>query len=263
MELPLYQIDAFTSRLFGGNPAAVCPLDTWLEDATLQAIASENNLSETAFFLRGAPDRPLRWFTPSVEVPLCGHATLASAHVLMNELKEETDEVTFRSRERGELMVRRVEDDRLELDFPASRVDARPEQQRVALAEALGCDVSEAWSSDLYDMVVLEGESAVRDVSPDVTQLEKITGFCIVTAAGDEVDFVSRFFAPGAGIAEDPVTGSAHCVLTPFWAERLGRKELHARQLSARGGELWCASQAERVRIAGHAVTYLRGSIVV
>jgi PhzF family phenazine biosynthesis protein len=260
-EIPIYQVDAFASALFRGNPAAVCPLDAWLDDATLTAIAAENNLSETAFLLPAERPIPLRWFTPRAEVPLCGHATLASAYVIMTELVPGAAEVRFASRASGELVVRKLGDGRLELDFPALPPEPLDDDR---VAAALGCEVRELHGANHNYLAMLSDAEAVRGVAPDMRALAALPRRAIVTAPGaDGVDFVSRFFAPSLGIDEDPVTGSAHCVLTPFWAARLGKTALFARQLSARGGELWCEHRGDRVRIAGHAVRYLRGTIYI
>ncbi|MBM3746206.1 MAG: PhzF family phenazine biosynthesis protein [Acidobacteria bacterium] len=255
--IPLYQIDAFAGRLFAGNPAAVCPLEEWLSDEVMQAIGAENNLSETAFLVRRGEGYDLRWFTPEVEVDLCGHATLASAFVVFQYLEPERSEVRFQTRS-GQLVVRR-EDDLLVMDFP-SREPARC-AMNPALAEALGAAPVELWESRDY-MALYETEEQVRGLRPNMNALARVGHFAvIVTAPGREADFVSRFFAPAGGIAEDPVTGSAHCTLVPYWARRLGKTRLHARQVSARGGELCCEHRGERVTIAGRAVRYLEGAI--
>jgi len=255
--IPLYQIDAFTDRLFAGNPAAVCPLPAWLSDEQMQAIGAENNLSETAFFVRRGEVYDLRWFTPAVEVDLCGHATLASAFVIFQYLEPEWSEVRFETRS-GPLVVER-EGDLLVMDFPA-REPARCEMS-AALAEALGAAPLELWESRDY-MALYESEEQVRGLKPNMDALARVGHFAvIVTAPGREADFVSRFFAPAGGIPEDPVTGSAHCTLVPYWAKRLGKTRLHARQVSQRGGELFCEHRGERVRIAGRAVRYLEGAI--
>lgn len=255
--VPLYQIDAFAGRLFAGNPAAVCPLEEWLSDEVMQAIGAENNLSETAFLVRSGEGYDLRWFTPEVEVDLCGHATLASAFVVFQYLEPERSEVRFQTRS-GQLVVRR-EDDLLVMDFP-SREPARC-AMNPALAEALGAAPVELWESRDY-MALYETEEQVRGLRPNMNALARVGHFAvIVTAPGREADFVSRFFAPAGGIAEDPVTGSAHCTLVPYWARRLGKTRLHARQVSARGGELCCEHRGERVTIAGRAVRYLEGAI--
>ncbi|HEX2570029.1 MAG TPA: PhzF family phenazine biosynthesis protein [Polyangia bacterium] len=259
MRIPLYQIDAFASRVFAGNPAAVCPLERWLDDVTLLAIAAENNLSETAFFLPEVDGRrPLRWFTPAVEVDLCGHATLATAYVVFEYLEPGRTSVTFSSRS-GALTVTR-DGDLLALDFPAR--PAEPYNVPDALVRALGVRPSQVLSAARDYLVVVENEDIVRALRPDLTLLRHLERQgIIVTGPGSQVDFVSRFFAPALGVAEDPVTGSAHCTLIPYWSERLGKKALHALQVSPRGGELYCEHRGERVQIAGQAVRYLEGSI--
>lgn len=261
MSLPLYWIDAFADRVFSGNPAGVVPLDAWLPDEVMQRIAFENGLSETAFFVSaGAGQYQLRWFTPAVEVELCGHATLASAHVLWTELGERADQITFRSRS-GLLQVTRI-GDKLELDFPSQ--PAKPVEAPDVLVQALGRTPEFAGRAGTRWLCVFGDAKDVRALRPDQARLGQVTpGRVIVTAPGDDCDFVSRFFAPDAGISEDPVTGSAHCTLTPYWADRLGKPRLHAWQVSARGGELWCELRGERVGIAGRAVTYLRGRLTV
>jgi predicted PhzF superfamily epimerase YddE/YHI9 len=259
MRLPLYQVDAFTSRVFSGNPAAVCPLDEWLDDSTMQAIAAENNLSETAFFVRrdGGDEYEIRWFTPRIEVDLCGHATLASAHVLFAALGPDRTRIVFRSKS-GPLAATR-EGDRMVLDFPAR--PGRSCDPPAGLSEALGREPREVWRArDL--MAVFDSEDDVQALQPNFAALAAMDAFAVcVTAPGSECDFVSRFFAPAFGIDEDPVTGSSHCTLVPYWAERLGDLTLHARQLSARGGELFCELRGDRVRIGGRAVRYLEGWI--
>lgn len=265
MRLPIYQIDAFASAIFRGNPAAVCPLERWLPEATMQAIAAENNLAETAFFVPrpaaagAAPEYDLRWFTPETEVDLCGHATLASAFVVFERLERGCQVVTFHSQS-GPLTVRRA-GERLAMDFP-SRPPVRCEAP-AGLAEALGGTPREVWQArDL--MAVFEDEAAVRDLKPSFERIRALGGFgVVVTAPGREVDFVSRFFAPTMGVPEDPATGSSHCTLTPYWAKRLGKPRLEARQLSARVGELFCEDRGERVTIAGRAFQYLEGTIEV
>lgn len=259
MRLPLYQVDAFTGRLFGGNPAAVVLLEDWLPDDVLAAIAAENNLAETAFVIPRADTMPLRWFTPKVEVDLCGHATLATAHVLFRYSFPSLNRLTFETRS-GTLAVTR-DGEFLSMDFPSR--PGKPVEVSDDLAAALGRRPRAAYRArDL--MAVFETESDVRDLRPDLQRIWAMDAFAIiVTAPGDEVDFVSRFFTPRAGIPEDPVTGSAHCTLIPYWADRLGRAELVARQLSARGGELFCKFRGDRVDIAGRTVEYLRGEISV
>ncbi len=259
MNVPIYQVDAFSSKLFGGNPAAICPLDDWLPDATLQAIAAENNLAETAYYISKNGKYHLRWFTPGVEVDLCGHATLATAHVMMEIRREVSGRVAFESRS-GELIVTR-DGDLYAMDFPA-----RPPVERKVdptLFDALGATPTLVLGArDL--LCVFDTEAEVLALKPNMERLAAIDAFAtIVTAPGTDCDFVSRFFAPARGVPEDPVTGSAHCTLIPYWAARLGKKKLFARQVSRRGGELWCEDRGERVTIAGRAVKYLEGSIVV
>ena len=263
MELKLYQVDAFTQRTFSGNPAAIVPLEEWLPDATMQAIALENNLSETAFFVpRGGGGFDLRWFTPLIEADLCGHATLSTAWVLFNRLGHDRDSVTFHTRS-GPLAVVR-EGDRLVMDFPAQPPALIESAAGIGdVAGALGVE-PEAVLAAPYVLAVLDSEATVRAVRPDFRRIAALDNpELIVSAPGTDCDFVSRFFAPAAGIDEDPVTGSAHCILTPYWAKRLGKPEVFARQVSARGGELWCALLGERVSIAGHAALYLEGTIAV
>ncbi len=261
MVLKLFQVDAFTSKVFGGNPAAIVPLEQWLPDATLQSIAMENNLAETAYFIPAKPgesvDFHLRWFTPVLEMDLCGHATLASAHVLMRHLGYGKNQVRFMSRS-GPLAVER-EGERLILDFPSRPPE--PREVTAALTAALGARPKELHVARDW-LAVYEYEDAVRDLQPDFAKIAALDAFAvIVTAPGKTVDFVSRFFAPTAGVPEDPVTGSAHCTLIPYWSRRLGKKTLHARQISKRGGEIFCEDRGDRVRIGGHAVTYLEGRI--
>jgi PhzF family phenazine biosynthesis protein len=257
LKLPLYQLDAFTTRLFGGNPAAVVLLDAWLPDGVLAAIAAENNLAETAFVIPRADVSPLRWFTPAIEVDLCGHATLAAADVLFRYRFPSLGRLAF-STKSGELAVTR-EGALLKMDFPAR--PGKPVAVTDALADALGARPREAYlARDL--LAVFDSESELRSLRPDFARIAALDAFAvIVSAPGDTVDFVSRFFAPGAGVPEDPVTGSAHCTLAPYWAARLGKKQLSAQQLSARGGDLLCELRGERVLIAGQVVEYLRGEI--
>ncbi len=259
MKIPLYQVDAFTRKAFAGNPAAVCILDSWLDESLLQCIAAENNLSETAFLVplsRGHYE--LRWFTPTVEVDLCGHATLASAFVIFSFVETDSPTVNFETAS-GLLSVTRS-GELLSMDFPATKaVWTEPPQ---FLSNALGIHPVEVYKSrDL--LVVFENETNIKAMNPDFDRLKQIRDAfaVIVTAPGENCDFVSRFFAPNAGIPEDPVTGSAHCTLIPYWAERLGKNELHALQLSKRGGELFCKHLKDRVRIAGHSVLYSKGEI--
>lgn len=259
-QLPIFQVDAFAARPFTGNPAAVCPLEgDWLPVDLMQAIAMENQLSETAFFVPRGEDFELRWFTPVTEVDLCGHATLASAFVVMTELRPSADVVRFHTQS-GLLTVRRS-GARFVLDFPAR--PPKPAPRPEGLDAALGASPS-AYRESVKGLAVFDDEKAVRRMQPDFRFIAKLrTDGLIVTAPGLECDFVSRFFAPGAGIDEDPVTGSAHCTLVPYWSKRLGKRELFARQVSARGGELWCVDRGDRVDIAGEAVLYLRGTIAI
>ena len=261
MKLPLYQVDAFTAEVFKGNPAAVCFLDAWLDDARLLAVAAENNLSETAFLVPIEGGFELRWFTPVTEVALCGHATLASAFILFRRRGWAAPSITFRTRRSGNLTVVQRED-LIEMDFPVR--PPSPQDPPNALAEALGVEPREFFLSAEDALVVVEDEAIVRNLQPDIPALLR-TPYrgTIVTAKGKSCDFVSRFFAPRVGVAEDPVTGSAHCVLTPYWSRRLGRKKLHAQQVSRRGGELFCEDRGARVGIVGRAVLYLEGEITV
>ena len=259
MRIPIYQIDAFTDRQFAGNPAAVCPLPAWIPDETMQRIAEENNLSETAFFVPEGSGYRIRWFTPAAEIDLCGHATLASAFVVFTYLEPGTERVVFLSRS-GDLAVE-LRDGLLALDFPSR--PARPVASPAGLAEALGAPpLSFLLARDFMAVYATEGEVAALRPDPDALLRLKIHSL-IATAPGEQVDFVSRFFAPGMGIPEDPVTGSSHCTLVPYWSDRLGKKSLQARQISRRGGELACENLDGRVRIAGRAVRYLEGTIHV
>jgi len=261
MDLPFYWIDAFTERPFGGNPAGVVPLESWPEDALMQRIASQNGLSETAFFVRtGAARASLRWFTPAVEVDLCGHATLAAAHVLFGELGQKESPFVFDTKS-GPLSVRRV-GALIELDFPAR--PAKPAQAPRELLDGLGLRPEQVLRSERMWLCVYATAGQVMGLAPDHRALAPVVpGRIIVTAPGGDCDFVSRFFAPDAGIPEDPVTGSAHCTLVPYWAARLGKLKFHARQVSRRGGELWCELDGHRVRMAGHGALYLKGRISV
>ncbi|HLW28855.1 MAG TPA: PhzF family phenazine biosynthesis protein [Kiloniellales bacterium] len=262
MKLPLYQIDAFTHRVFGGNPAAVCPLERWLADETLQAIAAENNLAETAFLVeRPDGDFDLRWFTPKVEVDLCGHATLAGAEVVFSRLRQEASKVRFHSRS-GPLTVTR-EGELLTMDFPAQPPRKASAEEAAAVAAALGSIPLEVWREEKF-LALLPDEAAVRRAAPNLAKVAALPGDgLIVSARGEQQDFVSRYFAPAFGIDEDAVTGSAHCVLTPFWVERLQRNPLRARQVSQRGGDLLCRLEGARVFLSGRAVLYLEGSITI
>jgi predicted PhzF superfamily epimerase YddE/YHI9 len=259
MRLPIYQVDAFASCLFAGNPAAVMPLQAFLPDPTLQAIAAENNLSETAFLVRSGGGYQLRWFTPTCEVPLCGHATLASAAVVLERLEPDRSEVGFETAS-GVLTVKRSGSG-LVMDFPA--IPVRRIGIQAGTREALGVEPLEVWRNERFTLVVLADATTVRTLKPRMSAVAGLDPHgVIVTATGDaEFDFVSRFFAPAMGIDEDPVTGSAHCVLTPFWAERLGKKEFRAFQASQRGGELRCSLVGDRVEIEGRSVFFLEGTV--
>jgi predicted PhzF superfamily epimerase YddE/YHI9 len=259
MNIPSYHIDAFTERPFAGNPAGVCFLDSWLDDALLLSIAAENNLSETAFLVKGDGLYELRWFSPKMEIDLCGHATLAGAFAVFTHREPAAASVDFLTRS-GKLSVRR-EGDLLLMDFPSRKATTCviPED----LGKILGGEPREVLCArDL--LVVYESEEQIRGLTPEMDGIMALDQFAvIVTAPGREADFVSRFFAPKAGIPEDPVTGSSHCTLVPYWSERLGKRELHAYQLSARGGELFCTDRGERVTIGGRAVEYLSGELTV
>lgn len=257
MTLPLYQIDAFASRVFEGNPAAVCPLEAWIDDESMQRIAAENNLAETAFFVKETDGYRIRWFTPTAEVDLCGHATLASAHVLYEFLGFGDETITFASRS-GPLHVTK-DKGMLTLDFPAQPPVSCPVPQ--AIVEAFGITPLEVLRHSDY-IVVFEPQEDLTRLTPDFEALRRLDlrGVCI-TAGHDRYDFVSRFFAPKYGIDEDPVTGSAHTQLAPYWAKRLGKTALFAKQLSPRGGEVRCEIKGDRVLISGKATTYLEGRI--
>lgn len=259
MPLEFHQVDAFSTQPFSGNPAMVYRLEQWLPDELMQKVAAEHNLAETAFVVREGERWRIRWFTPSTEVPLCGHATLASAYVLFEVYGESAERLQFDSQS-GPLTVTR-EDDRLVLDFP--RYDPQPLTELPPVAQALGCPVVEVWqTSELF--VVLDSEQAVRECQPDMAAVAALPGLgVIVTSRGVEHDFVSRYFAPGIGIPEDPVTGSTHCSLIPYWAQRLDKDELHARQCSSRGGELFCRQEGDRVKIGGYATLVASGTLFI
>lgn len=259
MRIPYYQVDAFTDRVFSGNPAGVCMLAKWLPDEVLRQIAGENNLSETAFVVKRGEEFELRWFTPTVEVGLCGHATLASAFVIFTQLQHATPAIRFHTQS-GVLGASR-EGDVVVLDFPAWQ--AAKTDVPAAMAEGLGWIPREVHKTRDY-LAVFASEDEITGLAPDMAQLARLDCLgVIVTAPGTDCDFVSRFFAPGAGIPEDPVTGSAHCTLIPYWSQRLGKKKLHARQLSARGGELFCEDRGDRVGIGGRCVLYSRAELEI
>jgi PhzF family phenazine biosynthesis protein len=258
--IPIHQIDAFASRPFTGNPAAVMPLDTWLEDDVLQAIAEENNLSETAFIIpdaSGEADYELRWFTPTAEVVLCGHATLASGHFVLGQ-DSAGDRVTFRTRRAGVLAVARAGEG-YELALPAWGPSPKP---LPAIVTALGLDsaVETLWHENRYGLIVVENADVVLGLDPDFRAMAREGDvLTIVTAPGRDTDIISRVFAPGAGIDEDPVTGSAHAVMVPYWAKRLGRDSFTAYQASKRGGHLDCRLDGDRVVLGGRCVTVMEG----
>lgn len=267
MKIPVIQIDAFTDRPFSGNPAAVCPIDEWLPDEVMQSIAAEMNLSETAFFVprsdqTGAYD--LRWFTPTVEVDLCGHATLASGHVVLSEIKPELENVSFHSRS-GVLGVER-KNGMLELDFPVNPpAELLDSAEKLAIEKALGSKPTEFFHANTT-IAVFENESDVSELNPDfqaVAGLKEPWLLATAPADADEYDFVSRFFVPTAGVNEDPATGSTHTILTPFWSERLGKSRLIGRQISKRGGTMHCELSGNRVKIAGDVVETMRGTLTL
>jgi len=259
--IKMYQVDAFTDRLFSGNPAAVCILDKWLSDDLMLSIASENNLAETAFVIPDGKNFMIRWFTPAVEVDLCGHATLASAFVLFNMLGYHDNIIRFQSLRSGLLFVGK-NDDLLILDFPNDKLELSSKEESQRVENCIGKRVLELYRGVSDYMAVLENEQAVRDTDPDFTEINKLDSRgLVITAKGDSVDFVSRFFAPQCGINEDPVTGSAHTSLTPFWSARLGKNKMIAHQLSKRGGQLICELNNDRSLIGGKARLFLTGEI--
>ncbi|MES2418106.1 MAG: PhzF family phenazine biosynthesis protein [Bacteroidota bacterium] len=261
MQLQIYQADAFTDQLFGGNPAAIIPLTTWLPAPLMQKIAAENNLAETAFFVPQGNDFELRWFTPELEIDLCGHATLAAAHILFTELGYANNVIHFHTLKAGALTVSKAEDLYV-LNFP-SRPAVSAEVPDGLLDAIGGKPPIEVLKSRDY-LLVYETEADILTIKPDFGALAKLNLMgIIVTAKGDNSDFVSRFFIPSAGINEDPVTGSAHCTLIPYWVNKLNKSKLHAFQVSARRGELWCELQADNVLMSGKAVTYLKGEVYI
>ncbi len=262
MKLNIYQVDAFTNKLFGGNPAAVVPLENWIEDSLMQQIAMENNLAETVYFVKEAGGFHIRWFTPELEIDLCGHATLAAAYIIYNKLGYNKPMICFRSKS-GELIVTR-KGEKLELNFP-SRMPVLVTEYPDELLKGLGVSNPVAVYKSRDYVVELETEKQLLQVRPDFSLLNKIDVIgIIITAPGSDCDFVSRFFAPNCGIPEDPVTGSAHSTLIPFWAEKMNKTKLYARQLSRRQGELWCKLLPnDRVLMAGECVFYMKGEIEV
>ena len=259
MKIKLFQVDAFATHVFEGNPAAVCPLDRWLNDGLLQSIAEENNLSETAFFVPSAKGFELRWFTPVCEVDLCGHATLAAAHIIFEELGYAKSSITFETRS-GDLFVER-NGVSLKMDFPACQATSCKASELLTIG--LGRSPVEVLAAADY-LAVFESEEIVRAIRPDHALLAQLDlRGVIITSPGDEVDFVSRFFAPKFGIPEDPVAGSAHCTLAPYWANKFGKPLMNARQISKRGGNLTCEIKADRVVLSGQAVTFMKAEISV
>ncbi|MES2429779.1 MAG: PhzF family phenazine biosynthesis protein [Bacteroidota bacterium] len=263
--MTLYQIDAFTNKLFSGNPAAVIPLEKWLDTELMQTISLENNLSETVFFVpanSSDTDFEIRWFTPEIEINLCGHATLASAYVLFNILDYKKETIRFSSKS-GILNVTK-KNELIIMDFPSWKPERFDDYETETLSAILGgVEIVNVYKNRDY-LVELQDETAVKKCTPDFTLMKKHFDKMIITAPGRSVDFVSRFFAPGAGINEDPVTGSAHSQLIPFWSEKLGKNKLHALQLSQRGGEIWCEQvSAERVTMSGNCVFYMKGELSI
>ncbi len=260
MKLKIYQIDAFTDHIFGGNPAAVCILDDWLDTKVMQAIAQENNLAETAFIVQQNATYELRWFTPETEVDLCGHATLASAYVLYHYHGHLENTIRFYSHRSGELLVQKANNNYMVMDFPSDKIVAI--QGNTELNKAIGLTPERTIKGKTDYLLVYNSQEEIEQIEPNFTLLDKLD--CrgvIVSAPGDEVDFVSRFFAPQCGIPEDPVTGSAHTTMTPYWSKVFGKTEMTAKQLSKRGGDLVCEYLGERVKISGKAVPYLIGEI--
>ncbi len=262
MTIPIYQADAFTEKVFGGNPAAVCPLQEWLPNALMQKIALENNLAETAFIVRESNGYHIRWFTPTVEVDLCGHATLAAAHVFFNHLQYQEKEISFHSKS-GLLKVMQQKNGQLTLDFPRDHFE-QITNPPFEIGEGLKIAVQDVYKGKFDYMVVTDSQQTVEKLQPDFKTLAHIKSRgVLVTAPGKESDFVSRCFFPQSGIDEDPVTGSAHTLLTPYWAGVLGKNKLTAIQLSARKGYLDCELSGDRVLMSGYVVTYMKGEIIV
>ena len=260
MKLTIYQVDAFTSKVFGGNPAAVIPLQSWLDDDMMQKIALENNLSETAFFVKQDKDYHIRWFTPTLEIDLCGHATLASAYIIKTFLEPHLQEITFTTQKAG-ILKTYSKDGMYTLDFPSRMPTVT--KTPPALLESLGVTTAiEILKSRDY-FVVLPNEEAVQNMEPDFSLMKELNAGVIITAKGHSSDIVSRFFYPAAGINEDPVTGSAHCNLIPYWSEKLGTAKIYAKQLSKRGGDLWCEYKGDRVLMSGHCVLFMTGEITI
>ncbi|MGK9476816.1 PhzF family phenazine biosynthesis protein [Melioribacter sp. OK-6-Me] len=258
MELDIFQVDAFASELFRGNPAAVVPLEKWLDDDLMQNIAAENNLSETAFFIKDGNNYRIRWMTPTSEVPLCGHATLATSFVIFNFFEKEANVLNFISKS-GPLSVLK-EKDLLVLDFPSNK--PQPVKMPEGIIKCFGKEPVESLESSSFLLLIFDDEEFIRNYIPDIEAIKKFHKHgVIISSRGKEVDFVSRVFVPNEGINEDPVTGSAHTVLTPYWSEKLNKKLLTAYQVSKRGGKLICENSGERTKIKGNAVLYLKGKI--
>ena len=260
MKLKIFQIDAFADKVFSGNPAAVCIMDSWLDASLMQQIAAENNLAETAFVVKDNGQYHIRWFTPEIEVDLCGHATLASAFVLLNHYVPDTQNIEFYSPRSGTLLVEKEDNGYFKMDFP---VDELNEVESIpALNEALGINPKLTFKGKTDYLLIYDSQKTIEEINPNFFLLDKIDARgVIVSAKGEDVDFVSRFFAPQSGINEDPVTGSAHTTLTPYWSKVLGKNVLFAKQLSQRSGNLICEDQGERIKISGKAVSYLEGEI--
>jgi PhzF family phenazine biosynthesis protein len=264
MKLSLYQVDAFTNKIFGGNPAGVIPLQSWLDDPLMQKIAMENNLSETAFIVAtdnvGEASYHIRWFTPSLEIDLCGHATLASAYIIKTFLEPHVQEVTFTTQKAG-ILKTYISDGMYTLDFPSRMPLATKPPGNLLESLGISTAIEILKSRDFF--VVLPNEEAVENVEPDFNLMKELNAGVIVTAKGHSADVVSRFFYPAAGINEDPVTGSAHCNIIPYWSEKLGVTKIHAKQLSERGGDLWCEQKGDRVLMGGYCVLFMTGEISI
>lgn len=260
-KIRIYQVDAFADKLFAGNPAAVCLLDDWISEELMQSIAMENNLAETAFVVTRDNRYEIRWFTPTVEVDLCGHATLAAGYIILKYFCSDRSEVSFYSCRSGDLKVFR-QDDTYFLDFPTDNIVATDERNRIS--DCINCNAIEAYKGKTDYVAVIEGEDKLRDISPDLIKISTLNSRgLIVTAQGQTVDFVSRFFAPQSGIDEDPVTGSAHTSLIPLWSEKLNKSEMSALQLSKRGGRLICINKGSRCWIGGKLKLYMEGFIFI
>ena len=264
MQVPLFHVNAFAGQPFTGNPAAVCLLNSWLDDESLRKVATENNLSATAFLLDQGIGYAIRWFTPRCEIRLCGHATLASAYIVLNFLKAGRETVQFSTRFSGDLTVAK-DGDLFEMNFPSlfAKSCAGPARN---LSRSLGIAESPAEVLEVNDtlVAVFDRQEIIRNIRPDFALLEQLHPYVVLaTAPGEHADFVSRYFAPSYGVAEDPVTGSAHSILTPYWGRRLRKSKLHAQQLSERGGELWCELAGDRVLLKGNAVLTLQGTLTI